>query len=92
MRIVVLLLNVALLVIVVCSLVDHGFPPYGHHDFWFALVLVAAPIPTIVLVCFDATREPATWFGLWVRRKTAEERVRLRQAEESAAGTPPTAR
>ena len=74
-------LQLGLQVFTVCAIAEHGLPRTCDDSFWFMVLVVVAPLPTLVVLLRDGGREPCTLFGLWIRRKMTEERTRLREAE-----------
>ncbi len=95
MRIIAIGLNVVFLAIIGTALVLEGM---GSDKFWeviLKIIMIATPIASLISLggarpiaslVSRGTSGPATWLSLWLKRKTAEERLRLRDIELALSG------
>lgn len=82
-RLLAILLNVFLLLLIAWNLLELGLPGRSSQLLLFA-AMTLAPVASLAALVWQAPGEPRTWLGLWLRRKTMEERARLRQAESAS--------
>lgn len=80
MKITSIVLNILLVGVVMFALFEHGLPGTGEDDFWLFILVIATPLVTLYYMLFASHKE--SWLELYFRRKTAEEKEKLRQIED----------
>ena len=79
MKLVATLLNVALLIVAILSLAMNGFPNPRDDFFYVAILILITPSVTLASFLYRGNGEG--WLALWIKRKTAEERKKLKELE-----------
>jgi hypothetical protein len=83
-------MNLAWLAVLVSFIAERGMPGSHERDFWLFVMVAVTPIPSIVALAWKPSAEAGSWLSLWIKRKTAEERVRIREIEQrEKAALPP---
>ena len=75
--------NVLALLTIILIINDTGVPSPKEEGFWYILVFSATPIVNLIYIFFTKSD---TWLSLYFKRKSAEERKRIRDLESNSQG------
>lgn len=82
MKMLTIVTNGALAILTIVLIFDKGFPQPNEGEFWMVLLAVGAPTITLYFLLFSSAPRREGWLSLYMQRKAAEEKKRIRDLEQ----------